>query len=178
MLLNVDNCCVYHKVYQIYSILSCLLNLILMCKQLKYSISNSVKALKLNLAYTLHILFLLKSFYCFLRKQLKSVNKLNINTVKNILNLRILLLKYAAYMHFTCYFALCRIYEYPTYSGKRYIKLLTIYQKPGENGIADALQKHFTQVTTNKRLQRIVGILSEPIHQIQIGIKKFGIIKR
>ena len=146
MPLSVDNSCVYHKVYQIYCILSCLLNLILMCKQLRYGISNSLKTLKLNLAYTSHILFLLKGLYCFLKKQLKSVNKLNINTVKNILNLRILLLKYAAYMHFTCYFALCRIHQNPTYSGKRYIKLLTIYQKPGENGIADAIQRHFTKV--------------------------------
>lgn len=128
-----------------YLVLSCQQHLVLFSKKMIDSFFKLLMKLKLNTAFLSNISFFTKTSYCFITKAISVFKKSDIITVKNILKLRILPSMYAVYMHFPQVIALCRILQSTTYAGKRYIKLLTIYQKPRENTIADAHHRHFTK---------------------------------
>ena len=128
-----------------YLMLSCQQHLVLFSKKMIDSFFKLLMKLKLNTAFLSNISFFTKTSYCFITKAISVFKKSDIITVKNILKLRILPSMYAVYNYFLHVIALCCILQYTTYSGKRYIKLLTIYQKPRENTIADAHHRHFTK---------------------------------
>lgn len=137
--------CTDSLVYRDYITLSCQLNLVLFSQSIiNYFFKLRLK-LKLNTAFLSYVSFLPETVFCFALKLSTVFDKFDIINMKNILKLRILLPMYAVNKHFTCFFAQCRIQQYTYNTGKRYIKLLTIYQKPVENSFADANHRYFTK---------------------------------
>ena len=135
--------CTDSLIFRDYIMFSCQLNLVLFSQSIiNYFFKLRLK-LKLNTAFLSNISFFTETSYCSTIKTISVFKKSDIISLKNILKLRILLPMYAVYKHFLHVIAFCRILQCTTYAGKRYIKLLTIYQKPQENTIADTHHRHF-----------------------------------
>lgn len=128
-----------------YLMLSCQQHPVLFSKKMIDTFFKLLLKLKLNTAFLSNISFFTETSYCLIIKTISVFKKSDIISLKNILKLRILLPMYAVYKHFLHVIAFCCILQSTTYAGKRYIKLLTIYQKPQENTIADTHHRYFTK---------------------------------